>query len=314
LRTAYTESAFFAIQQSISDKLIIDAGYSGLFAHRLTQAYRIDRQRLDQSPVPVRSDEETVLIASDGNSSYHSLQVRVTSRERRRLTFQAHYTFSKAIDTASGDRPSMFRSLALGPVFENGAALERGPSDFDRRHRAVGFFQWRGPSLDRFCQAARVIFGDWRLSGIVTIQSGPRVSIYSSGDFFSGRGDFNGDGVLNDRVAYIGAGPVTRAIQQTSPADGYFDSRLFGAPGVNGRQPLGRNLLPAPGYSSVDLAVHKKIRVSEDHAIEFRADLFNAANRANFAAPVTNFASVDFGRSVEAGAARTIRVALKYVF
>jgi hypothetical protein len=314
LRTAYTESAFFAIQQSISDKLIIDAGYSGLFAHRLTQAYRIDRQRLDQSPVPVRSDEETVLIASDGNSSYHSLQVRVTSRERRRLTFQAHYTFSNAIDTASGDRPSMFRSLALGPVFENGAALERGPSDFDRRHRAVGFFQWRGPSLDRFCQAARVIFGDWRLSGIVTIQSGPRVSIYSSGDFFSGRGDFNGDGVLNDRVAYIGAGPVTRAIQQTSPADGYFDSRLFGAPGVNGRQPLGRNLLPAPGYSSVDLAVHKKIRVSEDHAIEFRADLFNAANRANFAAPVTNFASVDFGRSVEAGAARTIRVALKYVF
>ena len=166
LRTAYTESAFFAIQQSISDKLIIDAGYSGLFAHRLTQAYRNDRHRLDQSLAHTRGEpeEETVLIASDGNSSYHSLQVRVTSRERRRLTFQAHYTFSKAIDTASGDRPSMFRSLMLGPVFENGAALERGPSDFDRRHRAVGFFQLRGPSLDRLSQTARVIFGDWRAS------------------------------------------------------------------------------------------------------------------------------------------------------
>jgi hypothetical protein len=89
---------------------------------------------------------------------------------------------------------------------------------------------------------------------------------------------------------------------------------LFGAPGVNGRQALGRNLLPAPGYSSVDLAVHKKLRVSEDQAIEFRADVFNAANRVNFAPPVSNFASADFGRSVEAGLARTIRLAVKYVF
>jgi hypothetical protein len=316
LRTAYTESAFFAIQQSISDRLIIEVGYNGLFGHRLTQAYRNNRSRLDEPLASTQdeSDQERVLIASDGNSSYHSLQVRVTSRERRRLTFQTHYTFSKAIDTASADRPTMFRSLALGPVFENSAALERGPSDFDRRHRAVGFFQWRGPSLDRFSRTGRVMFGDWRVSGIVTIQSGAAVSLYSGGDFFSGLGDFNGDGVLNDRVAYLGTGPLRRAIQQTSPADGYFDSRMFGAPGVYGRQPLGRNLLPAPGYGSLDLAVHKKISISEVHAIEVRADVFNAANRVNFAPPVSDFANAYFGRSIEAGPARTIRLAVKYVF
>lgn len=158
------------------------------------------------------------------------------------------------------------------------------------------------------------MLGDWRISGIVTIQSGPRVSLYSSGDFFSGLGDFNRDGVLNDRIAYFGKGSVTRAIQRTSPADGYFDSRLFGAAGVDGRQALGRNILPAPGYGSIDIAVHKKFSLSEAHAFEVRADVFNAANRVNFAAPVTNFASGDFGRSVEAGAPRTIRLAVKYVF
>jgi hypothetical protein len=316
LRTAYTESAFFAIQKSIRDRLIVEAGYNATFGHRLTRAYRNDRSRIDESLAHAQSqsDEESVLIASDGNSSYHSLQVRVTSRERRHLAFQVQYTLSKAIDTASGDRPSMFRSLALGPVSESNAALERGPSDFDRRHRAVGFFQWRGPSLDRFKRTGRAMLGDWRVSGIVTIQSGPRVSLYSSGDFFGGLGDFNRDGVLNDRIAYLGNGPVTRAIQRTSPADGYFDSRLFGAAGVNGRQPLGRNILPAPGYGSIDIAVHKKFSVSEAHAIEVRADVFNAANRVNFAPPVTDFVSGDFGRSVEAGPPRTVRLAVKYSF
>lgn len=208
----------------------------------------------------------------------------------------------------------MFRSLALGPVFENNAALERSPSDFDRRHRAVGFFLWRGPTLDRSNRVWRSAFGDWQLSGIITMQSGPPVSLYSSGDFYGGLGDFNRDGVLNDRLAYLGDGSITRAIQRTSPADGYFDSRLFGAPGFGGRQPVGRNTLRGPGYGSIDIAVRKKFRLSEAHAIEVRADVFNAANRVNFAPPVANFASADFGRSIEAGAPRTVRLAVKYAF
>jgi len=140
LRTAYTESAFFAVQQSFRDRLIVELGYHSTFGHRLTRAYRNDRARVDESLSPPAGGlptEEPILIASDGNSSYHSLEVRVTSRERRRIVFQAHYTFSKAIDTASDDRPNMFNSLGVGPVHEAAAALERAPSDYDRRHRAV---------------------------------------------------------------------------------------------------------------------------------------------------------------------------------
>jgi hypothetical protein len=319
LRTAYTESAFFFVQHSISDRLIIEAGYNSTFGHRLTRAYRNNRGRVDLPPGDGRggrsSDEELISIASDGNSSYHSVQVRVTSRERRRLTFQAHYTFSKSIDSASDDRPSMFRSLALGPVNETSAALERGPSDFDRRHRAVSFFQWRGPSLDRFSRHLRWALGDWQLSGIITAQSGPRVSLYSSGDFFGGLGDFNGDGVLNDRLAYVGAGSLRRAVTtHSSAADSYFDTKLFGAPGVNGRASLGRNVLAAPAYASIDLSIRKKFSVAEDQHIELRADVFNMTNRVNFAPPVTDLVSADFGRSVAAGAARVIRLAVKYRF
>jgi carboxypeptidase family protein len=313
MRTAYTESAFFFVQRSIGARLIIEAGYTSTLGHRLTRAYRVGRGRVDLPASGRSSEEETISIASDGNSGYHSLQVRVTSRERHRLTFQAHYTLSKSIDTASDDRPSMFRALELGPVDENNAALERGPSDFDRRHRAVGFFVWRGPSFDRLKGPWRTMLRDWQLSGIVALRSGPRVSLYSSGDFFGGLGDFNHDGVLNDRLAYIGTGSIQSSLHKSATAaDGYFNASLFGAPETSGRQALSRNVLPSPGYGSIDFSVQKKFSLTEAHDIEVRADVFNAANRVNFAPPVTDLVSADFGRSVEAGRARTVRLSLRY--
>lgn len=311
MRTAYTESAFFFVQRSIGDRLIIEAGYNATFGHRLTRAYRFERGRIDSGAAGQSSEDETISIASDGNSSYHSLQIRVTSRERRRLTFQAHYTLSKSIDTASDDRPSMFHALDLGPVYESNAALERGPSDFDRRHRMVGFFVWQGPSLDRLKGLWRTTLGDWQLSGIVTLQSGRRVSLYSSGDFFGGLGDFNRDGVLNDRLAYLGAGSLHKG---TNPADGFFNASMFGAPGTNGHEALGRNTLPSPGYGSIDFSLQKKFPLAETHSIALRVDVFNFTNRANFAPPITDIVSADFGRSIEAGRARTVRLALKYSF
>jgi hypothetical protein len=312
MRTAYTESAFFAVQHSIRERLILEVGYNSTYGRRLTRAYQVGRGS-EESAARKSAGEQSILIASDGNSNYHALQVRVTSRERRRIVFQAHYTFSKAIDTASEDRPSMFRSMTLGPVDESNAALERAPSDFDRKHRAVGFFLWRGPSFDRRNRFLRGALADWQLSGIVTLQSGPRVSLYSSGDFFGGLGDFNHDGVLNDRLAYVGS-RTNRVLLNRNAADGYFDRGLFGVPSTNGHAQVGRNVLPAPGYSSIDLSLKKSIRITETHRIELRADIFNITNRVNFAPPMTDLVSADFGRSTEAGPSRIIRLAMKYQF
>ena len=120
---------------------------------------------------------------------------------------------------------------------------------------------------------------------------------------------------MNDRLAYVGAGSLHRAVtKHSSAADSDFDTKLFGAPGVNGRVSLGRNVLQAPGYASIDLSIRKRFSIAEDQQIELRADVFNMTNRVNFAPPVTDLVSADFGRSVAAGAARIIRVALKYRF
>jgi hypothetical protein len=316
-KTGYAEAALLAIQFTPGRLFTLEAAYNGSLAHRLAAAYTPGRQLVSQVALgnSAAADAQTTLIASDANSSYHSLQVRVTTRERSGLVFQVHYTLSKSIDTASDGRPSIFNSLSLGPVYEAGPSLERGLSDFDRRHRVVGFFTWRLGEPGANGGRLRAILGGWQANGIVTYQSGAYVSVYSSGDFFGGRGDFNGDGVLNDRVAYLGSGPVSHAVNKgTSPADGYLNAGLFGAPGTNGRTALGRNVFPSPGYASIDLSLQKKIAIAERHSIQMRIEAFNLANRVNFAPPVTDRVSADFGRSREAAVARSIRFKLAYVF
>ena len=159
-----------------------------------------------------------------------------------------------------------------------------------------------------------VLFDQWQISGIVTLQSGPHVSVYSSGDGFGGRGDFNGDGTLNDRLAYVGAGSIGTSVRsRVSPADGYFDASSFVPPGADGRVALGRNVMPAPGFASVDLALQKVFPMGNSR-IEVRAEAFNVTNRVNFAPPITDYVSADFGRSREADRPRDIRIAIRYSF
>ena len=71
--------------------------------------------------------------------------------------------------------------------------------------------------------------------------------------------------------------------------------------------------MPAPGFASVDLALQKVFPVGNSR-IEVRAEAFNVTNRVNFAPPITDYVSADFGRSREADRPRDIRIAIRYSF
>jgi len=94
----------------------------------------------------------------------------------------------------------------------------------------------------------------------------------------------------------------------------YFETSAFSpnAPGQFGN--AGRNLLIGPGFARVDLGLFKKFPVYEDHALQFRAEIFNLLNRANFRNPDANLASAGFGQILTADAPRIVQLGLKYIF
>jgi hypothetical protein len=48
---------------------------------------------------------------------------------------------------------------------------------------------------------------------------------------------------------------------------------------------LGRNALVGPGFSQLDFTVNKVVALTERNRMEFRAEIFNLLNHANFASP-----------------------------
>jgi hypothetical protein len=88
----------------------------------------------------------------------------------------------------------------------------------------------------------------------------------------------------------------------------------------------GRNILTGPGLASCDFSVIRRFQLTESKLLEFRAEVFNLFNRANFDVPQVDVASPSFGKifntvqpvagfaSGGPGDPRLVQFALKFKF
>ena len=150
----------------------------------------------------------------------------------------------------------------------------------------------------------------WRISGITTLQSGG----YFHPVMF---GDPNNDGVWSDRPNRIGPGNLP---SDQRSIDKWFETADFVAPDLSGDNPQwfgnsGRNILVEPGERNWDVSFIKRTRITDGgDLLEFRVQLFNAFNHANFRRPGSFLGTETFGVISNANDGREIEIALKYTF
>ncbi len=239
-------------------------------------------------PTAVRANAalaNTWTYFSRGDSEYHSLQVDVNHRFSHGLALRGTYTWSKAIDdgdslnaTTSGGEPA----LASNPF---NLRADRGLANFDVRNVAsisevYALPFGRGTSFGRNLNGvANTLASGWNIDSIVTIQGGfpftPQLSYNPSN---------NGD-TRNPVRPFVNpnfTGPVI-----LGKVSQYFNPAAFLAPpnnsGFYGN--LGRDTLIGPGLGTWDLSFLKNTQLRERLNLQFRAELFNLLNRANFGAP-----------------------------
>lgn len=222
---------------------------------------------------------------SRGDSSYNALQADLNHRFSHGFLLRGVYTWSKALDdgdslnaTAAGNAPGL-----VSNPFDIRA--DWGPATFDVRNVAVINASYELPFgahqhfLNRDGSAANLLAGGWTANSIVTLQSGypftPQLSYNPSN---------NGDS-KNPVRPFVNPSFSGHVILG-SPSQ-WFNPSAFLAPppgsGFYGN--LGRDSLTGPGLATWDMSMLKDTPLHDRFNLEFRAELFNILNRANFNTP-----------------------------
>ena len=69
-----------------------------------------------------------------------------------------------------------------------------------------------------------------------------------------------------------------------------------------------------PAYADWDFGALKNFKVTESTQFQFRAELFNILNRANFRLPDSDISSPTFNHILSAQAPRQVQFALKFMY
>jgi hypothetical protein len=222
---------------------------------------------------------------SVGDSSYNAWQVDLNHRFSAGLSFRGVYTWSKALD--DGDSLNATAAANAPGLVSNPFNLRAdwGPATYDVTHAAVLNGSYELPlgeqrrHLDRPGGIGRALASGWTVNGVLTAQSGfpftPELSYNPSN---------NGD-TRNPVRPYRNPAFAGRVILG-SPKQ-WFNPDAFLAPpngsGFYGN--LGRDTLRGPGLATWDVSFLKDQRLREGMAVEFRLEVFNILNRANFNTP-----------------------------
>jgi hypothetical protein len=204
-------------------------------------------------------------------SSYNSAQIdwRHTSN---RLQVLLGYTFSKAMDNSSG------YGEQYNPV---NPRLSRGLSAFDSTHNFVVSYSYNLP-IDKLGGPKRLTNG-WQISGITRFATGLPVTIVDNSDF-SLLGTAFGGPITLDVDTPNRVGPLL--ITDPRKTGGYyFNASAFGPAAIGKIGTSDRRFFHGPGINNWDMALLKDTSLTERMNLQFRAELYNVFNHAQFLTP-----------------------------
>jgi len=300
---AYLQSWNVNVQREVVSNLALMLGYFGSKGTHLISRRNLNQPINGVRPFPQLSQSSPILpgtnlgnitqVESAGNSSYNALWFTATQRLTRGLQFNASYSWSKSSD---------YNSFSTGNIVGQNSynlAGDRGLSDFDVRHRFVFTGIYDLPLTGNACLEG------WQVAAIVQSQSGSPVNIVTSNSTLTG-------------IANTVRPDVDGPIDIIGSVDRWFDTTVFSAVPRFGN--LGRNVVMGPGFNNTDVSIIKNTKVGEKLRLQFRAEVFDVFNHANFGPPGNVVGGATFGRITntrfptgETGSSRQIQFAFKLI-
>ncbi len=259
---------------------------------------------------------------SGGDDSYNALQLSIVRSFSSGLTMNAQYTFAKSEGLTAGSNEA--RTSAQLDNFE--ADRGRNNFDVRHTFNISALYELpigNNKKFD-FGKTGNFLLGGWQVGGIVNARSGVPVEVLVvrpdvvvqcqiAAGCPNGAGGFFANGFVANlpsfgtsfpslpsgfvAVVNTPGGGASRNIRRPNLVSGvdpylnndrnFINPAAFAIPdpGTFGNFP--RNELSGPNFKQVDLILAKKFRITESMNFEFRTELFNIFNQANFSNPST---------------------------
>jgi hypothetical protein len=327
-RTPYVQQYNFGIQRELSPNLLLDVSYVGNRGMKLPGFRNLNArpaitnangsQSAGPRPYPAFGDIQWMenRVVSD----YNSLQATLEKRFSNGLSGLVSYTWGKALTEApdhistTGGGPGIETGVVKSPQNPDNLSAERGLAEFDIKQRLTVSYVYelpwgRGRLLGRnWSGPLDVILGGWQISGIHVIQGGlgltPTLAgsaVLNLGGERQARPNLVGDPVLPKSERTVQRWFNTAAFATFTPAP-----QAFGTAGVG--------IMRGPGFVNSDFTLSKKFAFGETRYLQFRAELFNAFNHANFNPPDIRRDAGTFGQILSAQNARIVQFGLKLYY
>ncbi len=261
------------------------------------------------------------MVTANGKSWYNALQIGVNKRFSHGLQAQVSYTWSKSLDTTEAQAYVFDCFQATGSsqgVQPFGGNVDKGPSCFDLPQNLRMNFVYHFPTLKSNNAFVSKLASGWWLGSIVSIQSGYPFSPLTAG-LFSNSGVYADD--QGDRPNRVTKANLAGALAVNPNAVLYdhntviigdihhwFNENMFTLVGPTQTVPCddivapncsfghfgdaGRDILRGPHLRNWDLSINKDTKLGflgEGGSLQFRAEIFNIMNHANFALPSNNY-------------------------
>jgi hypothetical protein len=288
LSTPYMMRYHLVLEQALGRNLVLRVGYFGSRGVHLPRVGDINIPapqsvdpdgRLFFGTRPAARPNEFLdavrLTSTDANSIYNSLQIGLTRRWESGFQFVFNYTYGRSLDDASAYRREFTNSLPEATYYFD-RSIDRGLSNFHIAHHAVLQYTWDLPLRLAPRSVGGILLNDWQTAGILTFSSGYPFAANVSFDIVNNRVR---EGHRPDLVPGADNNPVLGG------PDKYFDVSSFILQDEGHLGTLGRNTLIGPGLATLDVSVTRSVQLSDQQSLQFRLEVFNLLNRANFSHP-----------------------------
>jgi hypothetical protein len=282
--TPYVESYNVQIQQEFYWGTVLQLGYVGALDRHLSGAEELNAAMpgTGAAGLPFFGMGRTASTIGFNNgltSNYNALQVALNKSFSKGMSFTASYTWSRAMGYTTQN------GMLLNPF---DVRANYGPQDFDRQHNLSIGHVFELPWGRHGSNLVQTVLGGWQWNGVFTWATGAPLTITADPISCACPGNTVLANLnLNNGVGLAGTG-----------SGSFFNPAAFSAPRLGTFGNLGRGALRGPDTVNYNMSLFKNFHVMDRFNLQLRGEAYNITNATNYAPPVTNINSPDFGRSV----------------